>query len=81
MRLTKKKIGLIGMGFAVATILVLAIIGASWLTTEIKFHLDRLTSDTIFVECLIFAFVVFGCLYSIAFITIYDKRGGGEVKK
>lgn len=68
MKLTKKEICLIGMAFAMSAIAVLAIIGGSWLFTEIMFHLDRLTSDTILVTGLLISFMVWRCLYEVVFI-------------
>ena len=69
MKLTKKKIGLIGMGFAVAAIAVLTTIVVCWLFAEVMSYLGG-PSDTTLVAYLIFAFVALGCLYSAYFITL-----------
>lgn len=69
MKLTKKEIGLIGMGFFVAAISVLAMIGATWLTVEINHQLDRGYFDAVLFAIVIAIFVGLGCLYSTVFIT------------
>jgi len=62
MKLTKKKIGLIEIGFLVAATAVLSMIGAIWLIAETINH------DNIIL------FVVLGSLYLKVFIILYQTK-------